>query len=77
GPVEDFSGVGSEAWGSGPSPPFPSPEPPPQATFPSVGLVVGLVILGAVLTGAVVTGAVMWRRKRSGGKKRIYDQAAT
>ncbi|ELK28523.1 Patr class I histocompatibility antigen, B-1 alpha chain [Myotis davidii] len=35
-------------------------EPPPQATFPSVGLVVGLVILGAVLTGAVVTGAGHW-----------------
>ncbi|XP_023604061.1 patr class I histocompatibility antigen, A-108 alpha chain-like isoform X2 [Myotis lucifugus] len=36
-------------------------EPPPWATIPPVGLVVGLVILGAV-----VTGAVMWRRKRSG-----------
>ncbi|XP_070274494.1 saoe class I histocompatibility antigen, A alpha chain-like isoform X2 [Myotis yumanensis] len=35
-------------------------EPPPQATIPPVGLVVGLVILGAV-AGAVVTGAVMRR----------------
>ncbi|EPQ16039.1 Patr class I histocompatibility antigen, A-126 alpha chain [Myotis brandtii] len=52
-------------------------EPPPQATIPPVGLVVGLVILGAVLTGAVVTGAVMWRRKRSGGKGGSYAQAAS
>ncbi|XP_015421531.1 PREDICTED: HLA class I histocompatibility antigen, B-7 alpha chain, partial [Myotis davidii] len=52
-------------------------EPPPQATIPPVGLIVGLVILGAVVIGAVVIGAVMWRRKHSGGKKRIYDQAAS
>ncbi|XP_059557374.1 saoe class I histocompatibility antigen, A alpha chain-like isoform X4 [Myotis daubentonii] len=52
-------------------------EPPPWATIPTVGLVVGLVILGAVLTGAVVTGAVIWRRKRSGGKGGSYAQAAT
>ncbi|XP_014304593.2 patr class I histocompatibility antigen, A-126 alpha chain-like isoform X2 [Myotis lucifugus] len=52
-------------------------EPPPQATIPPVGLVVGLVILGAVVTGAVVTGAVMWRRKRSGGKGGSYAQAAS
>ncbi|XP_059557368.1 patr class I histocompatibility antigen, A-2 alpha chain-like isoform X2 [Myotis daubentonii] len=51
-------------------------EPPPWATIPPVGLVVGLVILGAVVTGAVVTGAVMWRRKRSGGKGGSYAQAA-
>uniref|UniRef100_L7N0Z0 Ig-like domain-containing protein n=1 Tax=Myotis lucifugus TaxID=59463 RepID=L7N0Z0_MYOLU len=47
-------------------------EPPPWATFPPVGLVVGLVILGAV-----VTGAVMWRRKRSGGQGGSYAQAAS
>ncbi|XP_059557376.1 saoe class I histocompatibility antigen, C alpha chain-like isoform X6 [Myotis daubentonii] len=52
-------------------------EPPPWATIPTVGLVVGLVILGAVLTGAVVTGAVIWRRKRSGGKGGSYAQAAS
>ncbi|XP_059557369.1 patr class I histocompatibility antigen, A-108 alpha chain-like isoform X3 [Myotis daubentonii] len=52
-------------------------EPPPWATIPPVGLVVGLVILGAVVTGAVVTGAVMWRRKRSGGKGGSYAQAAS
>uniref|UniRef100_G1PY98 Ig-like domain-containing protein n=1 Tax=Myotis lucifugus TaxID=59463 RepID=G1PY98_MYOLU len=52
-------------------------EPPPWATIPLVGLVVGLVILGAVVTGAVITGAVMWRRrKRSGGKGGSYFQAA-
>ncbi|XP_036172603.1 patr class I histocompatibility antigen, A-126 alpha chain-like isoform X5 [Myotis myotis] len=51
-------------------------EPPPRATIPPVGLVVGLVILGAVVTGAVA-GAVMWRRKRSGGKGGSYAQAAS
>ncbi|XP_059557377.1 patr class I histocompatibility antigen, A-126 alpha chain-like [Myotis daubentonii] len=51
-------------------------EPPPRATIPPVGLVVGLVILGAVVTGAVA-GAVMWRRKRSGGKGGRYAQAAS
>uniref|UniRef100_L7N1H0 Ig-like domain-containing protein n=1 Tax=Myotis lucifugus TaxID=59463 RepID=L7N1H0_MYOLU len=52
-------------------------EPPLWATFPPVGLVVGLVILGAVVTGAVVTRAVMWRRKCSGGKGGSYAQAAS
>ncbi|XP_070274499.1 patr class I histocompatibility antigen, A-126 alpha chain-like isoform X1 [Myotis yumanensis] len=48
-------------------------EPPPWATIPTVGLVVGLAILGAVLNIAVVTGALMmWRRKRSGGKGGSY-----
>uniref|UniRef100_G1Q2M5 Ig-like domain-containing protein n=1 Tax=Myotis lucifugus TaxID=59463 RepID=G1Q2M5_MYOLU len=48
-------------------------EPPPWATIPLVGLVVGLVILGAVVTGAVI----WWRRNRSGGKGGSYAQAAS
>ncbi|XP_070274498.1 patr class I histocompatibility antigen, A-126 alpha chain-like isoform X2 [Myotis yumanensis] len=62
-------------------------EPPPRATIPPVGLVMGPVNLGSVVpgavltgflvTGVVVTGAVIWRRKRSGGKGGSYAQAAS
>ena len=64
GPLEDFSSMGAEAWGLGPSPSLPFLEPPSQA---KIGLVLlGAVVAGAVVTGAVVAGAVVWRRKLSG-----------
>ncbi|KAM9738649.1 LOW QUALITY PROTEIN: BOLA class I histocompatibility antigen, alpha chain BL3-7-like [Dama dama] len=46
---------------------------PPQTSFLTVGIIVGLV----VLVVAVVAGAVIWRKKRSGEKGRIYTQAAS
>ncbi|XP_061003231.1 BOLA class I histocompatibility antigen, alpha chain BL3-7-like isoform X3 [Dama dama] len=46
---------------------------PPQTSFLTVGIIVGLV----VLLVAVVAGAVIWRKKRSGEKGRIYTQAAS
>uniref|UniRef100_A0A671F7D0 Ig-like domain-containing protein n=1 Tax=Rhinolophus ferrumequinum TaxID=59479 RepID=A0A671F7D0_RHIFE len=49
-------------------------EPPPQAAI-LAGMVVG-IIAGLVLLGAAVTGAVLWRRKRSGGTRGSYVQAA-
>ncbi|XP_032955497.1 popy Class I histocompatibility antigen, A-1 alpha chain-like [Rhinolophus ferrumequinum] len=49
-------------------------EPPPQAAIPA-GMVVG-IIAGLVFLGVVVTGVVLWRRKRSGGKRGSYTQAA-
>nr|AFX84568.1 MHC class I antigen [Elaphurus davidianus]AFX84573.1 MHC class I antigen [Elaphurus davidianus] len=45
---------------------------PPQTSFLTVGIIVGLVLLMV----AVVTGAVIWRKKRSGEKGRIYTRAA-
>ncbi|KAF6364735.1 hypothetical protein mRhiFer1_009860 [Rhinolophus ferrumequinum] len=38
-------------------------------------MVVG-IIAGLVFLGVVVTGVVLWRRKRSGGKRGSYTQAA-
>ncbi|KAM9738653.1 BOLA class I histocompatibility antigen, alpha chain BL3-7-like isoform 3-T8 [Dama dama] len=46
---------------------------PPQTSFLTVGIIVGLV----VLVVAVVAGAVIWRKKHSGEKGRIYTQAAS
>ncbi|XP_043764009.1 BOLA class I histocompatibility antigen, alpha chain BL3-7 isoform X12 [Cervus elaphus] len=45
---------------------------PPQTSFLTMGIIVGLVLL--VVT--VVAGAVIWRKKRSGKKGRTYTQAA-
>ncbi|XP_061003210.1 BOLA class I histocompatibility antigen, alpha chain BL3-7-like isoform X3 [Dama dama] len=46
---------------------------PPQTSFLTVGIIVGLVLLMV----AVVAGAVIWRKKRSGEKGRIYTRAAS
>ncbi|XP_043306167.1 BOLA class I histocompatibility antigen, alpha chain BL3-6-like isoform X6 [Cervus canadensis] len=46
---------------------------PPQTSFLTVGIIVGLV----VLVVAVVAGAVIWKKKHSGEKGRIYTQAAS
>ncbi|XP_061003237.1 BOLA class I histocompatibility antigen, alpha chain BL3-7-like isoform X5 [Dama dama] len=46
---------------------------PPQTSFLTVGIIIGLV----VLVVAVVAGAVIWRKKCSGEKGRIYTQAAS
>nr|AFS51750.1 MHC class I antigen [Bos taurus] len=46
---------------------------PPQTSFLTMGIIVGLVLLVV----AVVAGAVIWRKKRSGEKGRIYTQAAS
>ncbi|XP_061003222.1 BOLA class I histocompatibility antigen, alpha chain BL3-7 isoform X3 [Dama dama] len=46
---------------------------PPQTSFLTMGIIVGLV----VLVVAVVAGAVIWKKKRSGEKGRIYTQAAS
>ncbi|XP_054554175.1 HLA class I histocompatibility antigen, A alpha chain-like [Talpa occidentalis] len=50
--------------------------PPPQSSISTFGIIAGLVLLGAVLTGAAVAAAVMWRKKRSGGKRGNYPEAA-
>ncbi|XP_045020614.1 BOLA class I histocompatibility antigen, alpha chain BL3-7 isoform X2 [Bubalus bubalis] len=47
---------------------------PPQTSFLTMGIIVGLVLL--VVTGAVVAGAVIWRKKRSGEKGGNYIQAS-
>ncbi|XP_043306179.1 BOLA class I histocompatibility antigen, alpha chain BL3-7-like isoform X17 [Cervus canadensis] len=46
---------------------------PPQTSFLTMGIIVGLVVLVVV----VVAGAVIWRKKCSGEKGRIYTQAAS
>nr|ABQ14768.1 MHC class I antigen [Capra hircus] len=46
---------------------------PPQTSFLTMGIIVGLVLLVV----AVVAGAVIWMKKRSGEKGRIYTQAAS
>ncbi|ELR54986.1 hypothetical protein M91_20047, partial [Bos mutus] len=46
---------------------------PPQPSFLTMGIIVGLVLL--VVTGAVVAGVVVCMKKRSGEKGRIYTQA--
>ncbi|XP_055426972.1 BOLA class I histocompatibility antigen, alpha chain BL3-7-like [Bubalus kerabau] len=46
---------------------------PPQTSFLTMGIIVGLVLLVV----AVVAGAVIWRKKRSGEKRRTYTQAAS
>nr|AHI12882.1 MHC class I antigen [Bos taurus] len=46
---------------------------PPQTSFLTMGIIVGLVLLVV----AVVAGAVIWRKKCSGEKGRIYTQAAS
>ncbi|XP_061255198.1 BOLA class I histocompatibility antigen, alpha chain BL3-6-like isoform X2 [Bos javanicus] len=48
---------------------------PPQTSFLTMGIIVGLVLL--VVTGAVVAGAVIWRKKRSGEKGGNYIQASS
>ncbi|KAB0356011.1 hypothetical protein FD754_000167 [Muntiacus muntjak] len=44
---------------------------PPQTSFLTMGIIVGLVLLVVVVAGAVI-----WRKKRSGEKGWIYAQAA-
>ena len=39
---------------------------PPQTSFLTIGIIVGLVVLAL----AVVAGAVIWRKKRSGRERR-------
>ncbi|XP_054554170.1 popy Class I histocompatibility antigen, A-1 alpha chain-like [Talpa occidentalis] len=56
--------------------PPPQPTVPTDSTNPIGGIIAGLVLLGAVLTGAAVAAAVMWRKKRSGGQRISYAQAA-
>ncbi|KAM9738656.1 BOLA class I histocompatibility antigen, alpha chain BL3-7-like [Dama dama] len=46
---------------------------PPQTSFLTVGIIIGLVLLVV----AVVTGAVIWRKKCSGERGRIYTQASS
>nr|AFS51771.1 MHC class I antigen [Bos taurus] len=46
---------------------------PPQTSFLTMGITVGLVLLVV----AVVAGAVIWRKKRSGEKRQTYTQAAS
>nr|AFS51758.1 MHC class I antigen [Bos taurus] len=46
---------------------------PPQTSFLTMGIIVGLVLLVV----AVVAGAVIWRKKRSGEKRQTYTQAAS
>ena len=45
---------------------------PPQTSFLTMGIIIGLVLLLV----AVVTGAVIWRKKRSGEKRGTYTQAS-
>ncbi|KAB0354954.1 hypothetical protein FD755_022413 [Muntiacus reevesi] len=45
---------------------------PPQTSFLTVGIIVGLVLLVVAVVGAVI-----WRKKRSGEKRGIYTQAAS
>ncbi|XP_070633584.1 BOLA class I histocompatibility antigen, alpha chain BL3-7 isoform X2 [Bos indicus] len=46
---------------------------PPQTSFLTMGIIVGLVLLVV----AVVAGAVIWMKKHSGEKRRTYTQAAS
>nr|AAI51403.1 JSP.1 protein [Bos taurus] len=46
---------------------------PPQTSFLTMGIIVGLVLL---VTGAVVAGFVIWMKKRSGEKGGNYIQAS-
>ncbi|XDA87114.1 hypothetical protein R6Z07M_016818 [Ovis aries] len=46
---------------------------PPQTSFLTMGIIVGLVLLMV----AVVAGAVIWRKKHSGENRGIYTQAAS
>ncbi|KAM5296250.1 patr class I histocompatibility antigen, A-2 alpha chain-like isoform 3-T3 [Glossophaga mutica] len=46
-------------------------DPPPQTTVTILGIAAALGLLGAV-----VAGAVLWRRKRSGRRRKSYTQAA-
>nr|AHH29638.1 MHC class I antigen [Bos taurus] len=48
---------------------------PPQPSFLTMGIIVGLVLL--VVTGAVVAGAVIWVKRRSGEKGGNYIQASS
>nr|AGN98174.1 MHC class I antigen [Ovis aries] len=45
---------------------------PPQTSFLTMGIIVGLVLLVV----AMVAGAVIWRKKRSGEKRGTYTQAS-
>nr|AFN25703.1 MHC class I antigen [Ovis aries] len=47
---------------------------PPQTSFLTMGIIVGLVLLVMV---AVVAGAVIWRKKCSGEKSGTYTQASS
>uniref|UniRef100_F1MWX8 Ig-like domain-containing protein n=1 Tax=Bos taurus TaxID=9913 RepID=F1MWX8_BOVIN len=47
---------------------------PPQTSFLTMGIIVGLVLL---VTGAVVAGFVIWMKKRSGEKGGNYIQASS
>ncbi|XP_017894323.1 PREDICTED: BOLA class I histocompatibility antigen, alpha chain BL3-7-like isoform X1 [Capra hircus] len=46
---------------------------PPQTSFLTMGIIVGLVLLVV----AVVAGAVIWMKKRSAEKRQTYTQAAS
>nr|AFS51760.1 MHC class I antigen [Bos taurus] len=48
---------------------------PPQTSFLTMGIIVGLVLL--VVTGVVVAGAVIWMKRRSGEKGGNYIQASS
>nr|ADB93146.1 MHC class I antigen [Bos taurus]AFS51772.1 MHC class I antigen [Bos taurus] len=48
---------------------------PPQPSFLTMGIIVGLVLL--VVTGAVVAGVVICTKKRSGEKRGTYNQASS
>nr|AHI12878.1 MHC class I antigen [Bos taurus] len=48
---------------------------PPQPSFLTMGIIVGLVLL--VVTGAVVAGVVICMKKRSGEKRGTYIQASS
>ncbi|XP_017894322.1 PREDICTED: BOLA class I histocompatibility antigen, alpha chain BL3-7 [Capra hircus] len=48
---------------------------PPQTSFLTMGIIIGLVLL-MVAVVTVVTGAVIWRKKRSGEKRGTYTQAS-
>ncbi|XP_068816817.1 BOLA class I histocompatibility antigen, alpha chain BL3-7-like isoform X2 [Capricornis sumatraensis] len=49
---------------------------PPQTSFLTMGIIVGLVLL-VVAVVAVVAGAVIWMKKRSGEKGGTYTQASS
>ena len=46
---------------------------PPETSFLTMGIIVGLVLL-VVAVVAVVTGAVIWRKKRSGREGRVGSE---
>ncbi|ELR51536.1 BOLA class I histocompatibility antigen, alpha chain BL3-7, partial [Bos mutus] len=54
--------------------PLPLSWEPPQPSFLTMGIIVGLVLL--VVTGAVVAGVLIWRKKHSGEKGWTYTQAS-